>query len=295
MKRRKAGFTLLEVLVVITLVSIMLSLLLPAVQAAREAARRFYCSNNLKQIGIALHMHHDACRVLPSNGGTDDSTIVGANGTAVKTFTTDFATGGTYYWGVGAPNRTPQNQTGCWAYAILPYEEQEEAYRRRAWMTIQPIYLCPSRGRETVQPPQNDIYGNYEGGGWAWCKTDYAGNQFLFPNRPKCLSFTQITDGLSNTVLVGEKVIDYEVHSPTTWYWDEPLFTGGSQGTVRQGIRILQDAVGVIFKGNWGSSHPTGANFLFADGSVRAMSYESSWLHVQAVLTPDKGEALSNN
>lgn len=295
MKRLHAGFTLIEVLVVITLISVMLSLLLPAVQAAREAARRLYCNNNLKQIGVALHMHHDIYRVLPSNGGTDDSTIVRVDGTAVKILTTDFATGGTYYWGVGTPNKTPQNQTGCWAYAILPYEEQEDAYRMRAWTIIQPAYLCPSRARDTVKPPQNDIYGKYEGGGWAWCKTDYVGNQFLFPNRPRCLSLAQITDGLSNTVLVGEKVIDYEVHSSTTWYWDEPLFSGGSQGTVRQGIRILQDAVGVTFKGNWGSSHPAGSNFLLADGSVRPMSYETPWLPFQAMLTPDKGEVFSNN
>jgi hypothetical protein len=76
-----------------------------------------------------------------------------------------------------------------------------------------------------------------------------------------------------------------------TWYADEPFFIGGASGTMRWGDSVLRNARGVNFFGNWGSSHPSGAEFLFADASVRMIPYQSHSPIVAALLTPNGGEA----
>src|ERR1700722_831199 len=120
------GFTLIELLVVIAIIGILIALLLPAIQAARESARRSQCSNNLKQIGIGMHNYHDTHRVLP--------------------------------FGCGAPDAvTPQ--TGTWAALLLPFIEQQTVYalfnfklamndpgNAAAVASLVDTYVCPSDG-----------------------------------------------------------------------------------------------------------------------------------------------------
>src|SRR5687767_9100015 len=105
-RRRNVGFTLVELLVVIAIIGILIALLLPAVQAAREAARRSQCTNNLKQIGLAFHHYHDTYRQFPyaGNGVAQPRTIT--NGA--------IATGRDQAWG--------------WAYQILPFMEQQNLW-----------------------------------------------------------------------------------------------------------------------------------------------------------------------
>ncbi|MGD9637076.1 MAG: DUF1559 domain-containing protein, partial [Pirellulales bacterium] len=78
-----------------------------------------------------------------------------------------------------------------------------------------------------------------------------------------------IVDGLSATIAVGEKAFNPAKQLPTSWFWDEPVFSGGSDGTVRDGLQIVSDASGQEFRWNWGSAHSGSAAFAFFDGSVQ--------------------------
>ena len=147
LRRRRCGFTLVELLVVIAIIGVLVALLLPAVQAAREAARRSQCSNNLKQIGIALHNYHDVYLAFPMNYRP-----------AGNTFTTQYATEG-------------------WMKAILPFIEQRPladgtlpaasmsvAGNLVASDTVIKAYLCPSDGLTRGGNRNNRSDGNEAAG-----------------------------------------------------------------------------------------------------------------------------------
>jgi prepilin-type N-terminal cleavage/methylation domain-containing protein/prepilin-type processing-associated H-X9-DG protein len=292
--RARDAFTLLELLVVIAIIGVLMGLLLGAVQKVRAAADRARCANNLKQIGLGLHNLHDSWGSFPSNGGYDGKqTINDVNGKPITVETIDFVSG-TWKWGVGDPARSPQDQTGSWAYSLLPFIEQDNAFRERAWQTPVAIYICPARRRPQAQVPEADDRGKYIGGGWAWAKLDYAGNARMFPIRPICQNLASITDGTSTTILVGEKAVDLKYAITGSWYWDEPYFLGGSDSTMRKGTKFVPDAHGtyLAIRENWGSSHMGGCNFLFADGSVRLISYATSPDRLLAMLTPAGGEVV---
>jgi prepilin-type processing-associated H-X9-DG protein len=285
------------------IIGVLLGLLLPAAQKAREAASRLSCANHLKQIGLALQQHHDTHNVLPNNGGDANQTIPSTTGQAIRVSMIDFTTGLTLYWGVGDPTRSPLDQPGSYLFALLPFVEQQNMFQTRRWTTPVALYVCPSRRFPQAHPvTAKDAYGAYAGGGWMWGKTDYAANAYVIrgvviaeSNRPKSnFTLLQITDGASQTILAGEKAIDPLVNTPTTWYYDEPFFLGGLAGTARKGILVVRDAPGNKYKTNWGSPHTAGAQFVFADGSVRLLGYEVSWMTMSALLTPDGGEVVPN-
>jgi prepilin-type N-terminal cleavage/methylation domain-containing protein/prepilin-type processing-associated H-X9-DG protein len=296
--RRRPGFTLIELLVVIAIIAVLIGLLLPAVQKVREAASRISCANNLKQIGLGLIQHHDTYGVLPSNGGWDGrQTIRAADGsvTTIYTIWNGDPDRTKIYWGVGDPTLLAQAQTGCWAYAILPFLEQGNMYSERAWTTPFKLYICPSRRAAEAVAPVSDANGSYWGGGWVWGKTDYACNRLVLGDRFRCLGLVALTDGTSQTVLVGEKAFDRRVNTPTSWLNDEPFFTGGSGGTSRDGPGMMRDAAGnPVADSGWGSAHPGGAQFVFADGSVHLISFAIPASSMHALLTPNGGEVVQN-
>ncbi len=293
---RRSGMTLIELLVVIAIIAVLIGLLLPAVQQVREAANRMACANNLKQIGLAFQMHHDQHNTFPGNGGWDGSqSILSTTGAPTYVYTQDAVVDHPFYWGVGDPNRTGADQTGSWAFALLPYLEQQNLSNARAWVDPVKIYVCPSRRQAVALPAQNDAHASYSGGGWKWGKIDYAANVFLCPNRGLPLvSMAAITDGTSHTLLAGEKAIDPALFPTGSWYWDEPFFLGGSDSTSRKGAGLLRDGPGdyAAARENWGSPHPAGANFLFADGSVHLIAYGTSAQTIGALMTPAGGEAV---
>jgi len=139
MSRRKLGFTLVELLVVIAIIGILVALLLPAIQAAREAARRTECNNNLKQIGTAMHNHHDVYKIFPSGG---------RHWIEMPSFTNDAPDCG------GAPEIAPYQGAG-FLYQILPFIEEVAVHEGSGKTGIQrardpmqhaiDAYFCPSR------------------------------------------------------------------------------------------------------------------------------------------------------
>lgn len=294
---RSLGFTLIELLIVIAIIAVLIGLLLCAVQKTREAASRIRCANNLKQIGLALHQHHDIYQVFPSNGGWDGRQwILSVDGQRTYIIVQDATLSFPFHWGIGVPDLSPNAQTGSWAYSILPFIEQQNMYQQRSWMDPVKLYICSSRRPDTPQVSHNDLNGAYYGGGWLWGKTDYAANRFVIPNRPICLSFADIPDGTSHTIFLGEKALSPLNYTTGTWYWDEPFFTGGSGGTQRWGEAVVRDSInmGFAYRYNWGSAHIAGAQFVFVDGSVHLIPFATTSAIMLGLLTPSGGENVSD-
>jgi prepilin-type N-terminal cleavage/methylation domain-containing protein len=290
----RAAFTLIELLVVLAIIAILIALTASAIMKVRLAAAQAACANNMRQIGLALMHHHHAHHVFPSNGGEDGKqTILGRDGTPCRPTSTEPAHA-PHYWGVGKPGMLPRNQYGSWAYAILPYIEQDNVYRSRDWSSALTLYTCPGRRiPEAVNAPPVDAYGvACNDCGWTWGKTDYACNDKVILLRPRCMRMAAITDGTSHTFLIGEKSMDPRNYTTGAWWWDEPFFLGGSGGTMRGQSELARDAIGVNFRQNWGSAHHASANFLFADGSMHQLAYGTSEQVIAAYMTPSGGERV---
>jgi prepilin-type N-terminal cleavage/methylation domain-containing protein/prepilin-type processing-associated H-X9-DG protein len=295
---RRSAFTLIELMVVLAIMATLMGLLLAAVQQVREAAARLRCASNLRQAGLALHQFHDVNGCFPSNGGTPPPNFR-------PIVATNSGISGRRQWGLGDPTLSPRLQTGPWSYSVLPYLEQETAYRNRIYAVVVTAYQCPSRGRDNPQTvaEQDPIFPHihYESGGInPWGKTDYAANRLIALGKfsgqraGDVVPLGAVTDGTSGTILAGEKSLNPDRYNLGTWLWDEPIFCGGSGGTARTGKRIYRDAPGVRFENNWGSPHPSGCHFLYCDGSVRLLRHGTASSLLAALLTPAGGEVTSD-
>jgi prepilin-type N-terminal cleavage/methylation domain-containing protein len=307
--RRRLGFTLVELLVVIAIIGVLVALLLPAVQAAREAARRMSCGNNLKQLGLALHNYHDTYRSFPPGGVTPGNCC-------------------------GTPS------AGTWTLFILPFLEFQplhDRYNFNLWNDSNPgrsgrtggpnayvcmqfldVHICPSdinKGhleRPQSGPGSGKLYapGSYRavsgattGGGWLDANT---GRGFVRQHKgvlhhvgatPQGLhghfnrsgsraeftaeAMSSILDGSSNTLMLGE--MHTQTHNRRRTFWAY-TYTSYNQSSVTVGesrtlvgdydlcVSIGGRGGSNACKRGWGSNHPGVLQFCLADASVRGIS-----------------------
>ncbi len=321
----RSGFTLVELLVVIAIIGILIALLIPAVQAAREAARRMQCANQLKQLAFASLNHESTHRVLPSSG-----------------------------WGrkwAGEPSLGfGATQPGGWAFSLLPFMEQQQLYesvnvgdagdpqksppRRAALRVLAETAIgglyCPSR-RAAIPYPNAGKLGLYNADTpTKWGRSDYAmnagdeiygtdfpggpstitsvlsnnygfsdrfrqqrtnGTAFSIPTDSTGVSFVasnvklrDISDGTSNTYLLGERYLNPDCYQTGTCAEDDEGWIAGFDVDTNRWTgyppdphlaKPLVDTPGYGLSSiNFGSAHPGGFNMVFCDGSVHTVAYE---------------------
>jgi prepilin-type N-terminal cleavage/methylation domain-containing protein/prepilin-type processing-associated H-X9-DG protein len=307
--KSKHGFTLIELLVVIAIIGVLVGLLLPAVQAAREAARRSHCSNNVKQLALGILQCESAAGHLPTNGWG-------------------------YHWTGEADKGVGRRQPAGWIYNILPFIEEvsvhqlgaglsgtskEDAHKQRI-ETLVTLLNCPTRRyglvRWLIDKPVNATRPEVA------CKSDYAANggsihtSPCVPTGPFWISYGnchtgpidyqqglstqaiqnfsekntssdglfhtgseiglhQITDGQSKTILIGEKHVHQSAHYGEIQLYDdnEHAYMGDNEDIARwTDLLPLPDTE--FSRRRFGSSHSSGLNAAMADGSVRFINFD---------------------
>ncbi|MEM1063002.1 MAG: DUF1559 domain-containing protein, partial [Planctomycetota bacterium] len=310
----RGAFTLIELLVVIAIIAIIVALLLPAVQQAREAARRTACKNNLKQLGLAMHNYHDAFGTLPP--GQVYQLDPGPYGRTADEYRDDvdrlFCSGAQWTeWAEGS---------WTWSAMILPYLELDSVYEtmgvgRRLpedfradtsagalaiWDTEYSVYRCPSDPAPVAHPvvgvrsdgrtttgtfgsprplplgsyvaasDSNSMRGGVNSNNATVCDTRFDGLFGLHSST----RFRDITDGTSNTIMLGEKAFG-RVKPDGTNTNGAQLFIGSI--TKGDGSRLyasgrLGPNANTSNNYEWQSTHPGGVQVVLADGSVRFIS-----------------------
>jgi prepilin-type N-terminal cleavage/methylation domain-containing protein len=264
LRGNRTAFTLIELLVVIAIIAILIGLLLPAVQKVREAAARISSTNNLKQIGLALHSFNDTAGGLPNNG---DLGFYPSVATAAQ---------------------------ASWAYKILPYLEQDNMYRTFDITTPIKVFMEPARGGSGVAS-DGTAGGTVAPQKAVGATTDYAGNLLVMPHTSNgkmigTFAIQTIQDGSSNTVLVGQKSLTTAQYSRIGNNGDETIGFGGSGGTARSGSVVQRDGPGITSVNNWGGPYSSVALFLLGDGSVRSVRHGINPTTFYNALTPTGGE-----
>jgi prepilin-type N-terminal cleavage/methylation domain-containing protein len=325
---KSSGFTLIELLTVVTIIGVLIALLLPAAQAAREAARRLQCTNNLKQIGLGLHNYHATQGVLPP-GNINVST-------------------GTCPGGSTGPTYSYSCRFGNWMIALLPYVEQSALFDRydcRYWNqsdqnqtvreTIVPTYLCPSDAVAKTPVVPADGFGGTAAANVKYAPASYRavsgrsddagvddGVYYLdsemvdgayrasargpihgvYPQsmrfRYRSETFDNIKDGLSNTLMVGESTTATGAGYRAFWAYSYSFYS--MSGATAQSRTLWGDydrcvaasgpGYAIPCKHGWGSFHGDIINFVFCDGSVHPINTNIDMTLFTSLATIDGGE-----
>lgn len=297
--RRRTGFTLIELLVVIAIIAILIALLLPAVQQAREAARRSQCKNNLKQIGLALHNYHDSFSVFPyatahasSNGGTPTGTnVLNHSGWVMLLPYIDqmaLYNQFNFSWAFGIRNVSGGDVIGGTDPNI-----NTNLNLSRTKLTV---LLCPSDDGSPVYPSADTTYGcgvansartsygfsvAHANGGVLW--SGLASNARHLFGLNSASRFRDIRDGSSNTVAVAETTLEVDDGRTASWACSSHVGQGVNLAAAR-GINnwrccTWRNPPNAQFQpgrnGSWGepgSQHVGGIHVLMGDGAVRFIS-----------------------
>ena len=286
---KKHGFTLIELLVVIAIIAILIALLLPAVQQAREAARRSQCQNHLKQIGIAIHNYHDVSRCLPM--GSSNPTSVGSWGMMLALLpqldqTALFKTANT-------------SQQNCCSEII----SVQSMNRPNPSDVSLAVLFCPSDPNEnrllTSGPPFAPTtftcgklyafsYLGVSGTAHSGCGNTSAGQGIFFTRSN--IRLADVKDGTSSTLALGERGIP----SDLAWGWS---ICGGLECehylSTQIGLSKSQDLpAGTGVETHFSSWHPGGAYFLLADGHVKFLSHNIDYNTYRSLSTRCGREVL---
>ncbi len=305
--RAPRGFTLVELLVVIAIIGILIALLLPAVQAAREAARRSQCTNNLKQIGLGMHNYHDRSLSFPFG----------------------------YIEYAGAPNENYLHRRTCWFQEVWPFVEQQPLYDQymrdtQLWvMDVDPDvrdavvdgFTCPSDGSQ----PALGGSGGYRSGasGFQGNYVVCSGNRIMYYGttdlngmffRRSAVNFADVIDGTSNTLMASEGIVRGSANTGG-WggaggYWGGAPHAAYGFTTLEPPNTPLADRVYSCKSTTWPqapclstagtndhrnfarSYHPGGVNAALADGAVRFISDTIDLTTYHALGTRRLGEVL---
>jgi prepilin-type N-terminal cleavage/methylation domain-containing protein/prepilin-type processing-associated H-X9-DG protein len=309
-RRTSAGFTLIELLVVIAIIGVLVALIMPAVQAAREAANRAKCQNNLKQLGLAAQEYHDSFNSFPSGWYCQppvydsSNNLVGGDINCASTMTPYQP----YMWNGMTGLFLKLEQVNLWNemnFNLYPTDRSNWTSIRR---TIEGL-VCPSNRKPTTtqtttsnstpKPGPSDYRGNMAAGmvpaTSTQCPTLDASNAYccnfdngvMFQN--STVSMADITDGTSTTVLMGETL---------TGTWPDATsccVRTNIDRTINKPITVIANGVTTNYYTYWMSRHPNLVNFAKCDGSVAPVTGQINKLVLIKMMTRSGGEALSTD
>jgi prepilin-type N-terminal cleavage/methylation domain-containing protein/prepilin-type processing-associated H-X9-DG protein len=334
LRRSRQGFTLIELLVVIAIIGILIALLLPAVQKVRDAATRTQCQNRLRQIGLAIHNYEQVEGKFPLGCHSD--------------------------WAHDNKKPHPDGWYTSWLFEITPYIEQDNVWKldqtilkqagygydpwntkfpHPALGTVMPMYICNADPRTLVAEPSEGLQvaltsflgvaGTRANGSPLSQGGPLPSWDGIFRNEGVAIRIAEVTDGLSNTLMVGERPPSGKTMDFGWWFagygQDDHNHDGGAgAGDVLLGIRETNTTTATIPYGSdytvcgqgplnpgfpykagevenlcdmfhfW-SLHAGGANFLFGDGSAKLISYSVSQATMDALATRNGNEVLGND